>query len=118
MGYQGRGAGLGGARAAPLPWGYVQRGTNPTPWSVRTVQSQPMNLRTPGPTPLPPEVREALSRDMVNHRGAEFAEVIRECTEGLKWAFQTANDILILSTSGTGGLEAAVVNVLSPGERV
>jgi len=70
------------------------------------VPSQPMNLRTPGPTPLPPEVREALSRDMVNHRGAEFAEVIRECTDGLKWAFRTANDVLILSTSGTGGLES------------
>ena len=46
------------------------------------------NLRTPGPTPLPPAVREALSQDMVNHRGPEFAAILRECVDGLKWAFQ------------------------------
>jgi len=76
------------------------------------------NLRTPGPTPLPPEVREALARDMVNHRGPEFAAVLRECVDGLKWAFQTRNDILLLTASGTGGLESVVVNMLSPGQKV
>ena len=76
------------------------------------------NLRTPGPTPLPPEVREALSLDMVNHRGPEFASVLRECEEGLQWAFQTRNDVLILTASGTGGLESVVVNTLSPGQKV
>jgi aspartate aminotransferase-like enzyme len=76
-----------------------------------------LNLRTPGPTPLPPEVREALARDMINHRGAEFATVLRECVDGLKWAFQTQHDMLILSASGTGGLESVVVNTLSPGEK-
>jgi aspartate aminotransferase-like enzyme len=74
------------------------------------------NLRTPGPTPLPPAVREALSRDMINHRGAEFAALLSECTDGLKWAFQTQYDVLILTTSGTGGLESLVVNALSPGQ--
>lgn len=77
-----------------------------------------MNLRTPGPTPLPPEVRAALARDMVDHRGPEFAAVAREVTAKLKTFFRTDNDILILTGSGTGGLEAAVANLFSPGEKV
>ena len=76
------------------------------------------NLRTPGPTPLPAAVREALSRDMINHRGPEFAAILRECTDGLKWAFQTKHDVVILSASGTGGLESLVVNTLSAGQRL
>jgi aspartate aminotransferase-like enzyme len=77
------------------------------------------NLRTPGPTPLPPSVREALARDMVNHRGPEFAALLRECVDGLKWAYQVADhDVVILTTSGTGGLESLVANTLSPGEAV
>jgi aspartate aminotransferase-like enzyme len=77
------------------------------------------NLRTPGPTPLPPAVREALARDMVNHRGPEFAAILRECVEGLKWAYQVTNyDLVILTTSGTGGLESLVANTLSPGQRL
>ena len=77
------------------------------------------NLRTPGPTPLPPAVREALSRDMVNHRGPEFAAILRECIDGLKWAYQVnEHDVVILTTSGTGGLESLVANTLSPGQRL
>jgi aspartate aminotransferase-like enzyme len=77
------------------------------------------NLRTPGPTPLPPAVREALARDMINHRGPEFAAVLRECVEGLKWAYQISeHDVLILTASGTGGLESLAVNTLSPGEKL
>jgi aspartate aminotransferase-like enzyme len=78
----------------------------------------PQNLRTPGPTPLPPQVREAQARDMINHRGPEFATILRECVDGLKWAFQTQNDIVVLTTSGTGGLESLVANTLSPGQRL
>jgi aspartate aminotransferase-like enzyme len=75
------------------------------------------NLRTPGPTPLPPAVREALARDMINHRGPEFAAILRECVEGVKWAYQVSDhDVVILTTSGTGGLEALVSNTLSPGQ--
>ena len=77
----------------------------------------PRSLRTPGPTPLPPRVRAALAREMINHRGPEFAELLRACTQGLQTLFQTRNDILILTTSGTGALESAVTNLLSPGER-
>src|SRR6266851_4645841 len=76
------------------------------------------NLRTPGPTPLPPAVREALARDMIAHRGPEFATILRECIDGLKWAFQTQHDVVTLTSSGTGGLESLVANTLSPGQRL
>ena len=76
------------------------------------------NLRTPGPTPLPPAVREALAREMIAHRGSEFATILRECEAGLQWAFQTQHDVVILTASGTGGLESIVANTLSPGERL
>jgi aspartate aminotransferase-like enzyme len=79
----------------------------------------PQNLRTPGPTPLPPAVRAALANDMVNHRGPEFEAVLRECTDGLKWAYQVSgHDMLILTASGTGGLESLVANTLSPGDKL
>jgi aspartate aminotransferase-like enzyme len=76
------------------------------------------HLRIPGPTPLPDAVREAGSRQMVNHRGPEFKALIERVVGGLKRAFYTENDVLILGSSGTGGLESAVVNHLSPGDPV
>src|SRR5438132_4954987 len=76
------------------------------------------NLRPPGPTPLPAAVREALARDMIAHRGPEFAAILRDCIDGLKWAFQTRHDMVVLTTSGTGGLESLVANTLSPGQRL
>lgn len=76
------------------------------------------NLRIPGPTPCPPEVLQAMSWQMINHRGPQFAGYLKEVTEGLKTIFQTKNDVFILSCSGTGGLESAVVNTLSPGDKV
>lgn len=77
-----------------------------------------MNLRIPGPTPVPQEVLSALSGPMINHRGPEFAVIQNKVTEGLKKVFGTKNDMIILTSSGTGGLEAAMANTLSPGERV
>ena len=77
-----------------------------------------MNLRTPGPTPLPAEVREALGRDMVDHRGPEFTAVLGEVTASLRELHRTSNDLLVFTGSGTGGLEAAVVNLFSAGETV
>ena len=76
------------------------------------------NLRLPGPTPVPPDVYEAMSKQMIDHRGVEFAEMLRRTTANLKRAFQTENDLYVLTSSGTGAMEAAVVNTLSPGERV
>ena len=75
-------------------------------------------LRVPGPTPLPDPVREAGARQMINHRGPEFATLLARCTEGLQQAMATTNDVLLLTASGTGGLEAAIVNHLSPGDPV
>ena len=80
-------------------------------------RSEP-NLRIPGPTSLPPSVREAGARQMINHRGPEFRALINRVTEGLQRAFKTSNDLFILTASGTGGLEAAIVNHLSPGDPV
>jgi len=75
-------------------------------------------LLTPGPTPLPPEVCEALSKPIIHHRTPQFQVVLKEVTEGLKHVFQTKNDVFILASSGTGAMEAAVVNLLSPGDTV
>jgi aspartate aminotransferase-like enzyme len=76
------------------------------------------NLRIPGPTPVPPDILEAVGRPMINHRGREFAALVSRVAEKLKDFYQTSQDVMILSCSGTGGLEAAVVNVLSPGDKV
>ncbi len=59
-----------------------------------------------------------MNRDMINHRGPEFQAMIHRCTERLKEVFKTDGDVLILTGSGTGAMEAAVVNVLSPGDQV
>ncbi len=77
-----------------------------------------MRIMLPGPTPCPDEVLRALSRPMINHRGPEFVKIVNACTEGVKWLYQTKNDLLTLTTSGTGAMESAVVNVLSPGDKV
>ncbi len=77
-----------------------------------------MQLRIPGPTPCPPEALQAMTKQMINHRGEEFGEIILSITEKLKQVFQTKGDILLLTASGTGGLEAAIVNTLSPGDKV
>ena len=77
-----------------------------------------MNLRTPGPTPCPPAVLEAMARQMDDHRGPASAALIKKLVAGLQRAFQTENDVLIFTASGTGGLEAAVVNTISPDDRV
>src|SRR4030042_252547 len=75
-------------------------------------------LRVPGPTPCPPEVLKAMAWQMINHRGPEFHQIISDVTGKLKQVFQTRNDVLILTGSGTGGMEAAVVNMMSPGDKV
>jgi aspartate aminotransferase-like enzyme len=76
------------------------------------------NLRTPGPTPIPQAVRDAQAQPMIDHRGSEFAELLRETSTGLAELIGTAGDVVLLTGSGSGALEAAVVNTLSPGDRV
>ena len=75
-------------------------------------------LRIPGPTPCPPEVLQAMAKQMINHRGEEFVQMLNRVTDQLKQLFQTRNDLFLLTGSGTGGLEAAIVNTLSPGDKV
>ena len=76
------------------------------------------NLRIPGPTPIPLEVRTAQSAPMIDHRGTEFGEMLRETTTGLATLIGTNAEVFVLTGSGTGALEATVVNTLSPGDRV
>jgi aspartate aminotransferase-like enzyme len=73
-------------------------------------------LLTPGPTPLPPEVLEAMARPIIHHRTPQFQAVLKEANEGLRYVFQTKGDVFILASSGTGAMEAAVVNLLSAGD--
>jgi serine---pyruvate transaminase len=74
-------------------------------------------LFTPGPTPAPPEVLAAMSAPVIHHRGADFRRIYEECLLRLKEVFRTENEVLMFAASGTGGLESAVANLVSPGDR-
>lgn len=73
-------------------------------------------LLTPGPTPVPPQVALRMAHPLVHHRTPEFEQLFAEVQEGLRWLLQTANDVLILASSGTGAMEAAVANTCAPGD--
>ena len=75
-------------------------------------------LMIPGPTPVPEKVLLAMAKHPIGHRSGEFSKVIAELTENLKWLHQTKNDVLMLSASGTGAMEAGIINFLSPGDRI
>lgn len=75
-------------------------------------------LLIPGPTPIPLRVARAMDRQMINHRGTEFKAIIEEVITGVKNIYQTKANLLIYPASGTGGLEAAVANFISPGDKV
>jgi aspartate aminotransferase-like enzyme len=75
-------------------------------------------LRLPGPTDVPRQVREALARPVVNHRGNEYHAMHQEAVRLVKPLFGTAGDVLLFPGSGTAGMEAALVNAVAPGERV
>jgi aspartate aminotransferase-like enzyme len=73
-------------------------------------------LFTPGPTPLHPAVQEAMARPILHHRTDEFRSAFSACVAGLKRFLKTSDDVVLLACSGTGGMEAALLNVLSPGD--
>lgn len=75
-------------------------------------------LLTPGPTPLPPYVCEALAQPIIHHRTPQFQRILKEVFEGLKYIFQTTNDVFLLASSGTGAMEAAVVNTMNANDKV
>ena len=75
------------------------------------------HLLAPGPTPVPPEVLEAMARPLMHHRTKDFEAIFQEIREGLSWLYQAEGDVITLAASGSGGMEATVANLLSPGEK-
>lgn len=75
-------------------------------------------LQIPGPTNVPDRILRAIASATIDHRGGQFAELAKECLEGLKPVFQTSNPVIVYPSSATGAWEAALVNTLNPGDRV
>ncbi|MFC1512515.1 pyridoxal-phosphate-dependent aminotransferase family protein [bacterium] len=74
-------------------------------------------LLTPGPTPVPPEVLSAEAQPILHHRTSEFSSLFKEVKQGLQYIYQTSNDVLLMASSGTGAMEGAVINLLSPNDK-
>jgi aspartate aminotransferase-like enzyme len=79
---------------------------------------RPEIILAPGPTPIPPEVLIAQAGPLVYHRGPGFGAILREVTEQLRTLYRTTGDVVIMTSSGTGGLESAIANCFSPGDEV
>ncbi len=75
-------------------------------------------LQIPGPTPIPDRVLRAIDMPIIDHRGPEFQKIAQRVLEKVKGIFKTRSNVIIFPASGTGGWEAALVNTLSPGDRV
>ncbi|MBF0519610.1 MAG: alanine--glyoxylate aminotransferase family protein [Nitrospirae bacterium] len=75
-------------------------------------------LLAPGPTPVPPEALLAMAMPMIHHRAPDFIPILDSARKGLKWLYQTNNDVLILSCSGTGGMVASVTNFFNKDDKV
>jgi len=75
-------------------------------------------LMTPGPTPVPPEVLLEMAKPILHHRTPQYQAIFKEVNEMLKYVFQTNNDVVSFASSGTGAMEASVVNLLSKGDKV
>jgi aspartate aminotransferase-like enzyme len=74
-------------------------------------------LLAPGPTPVPPEALSAMSLPIIHHRSKDFIPVLEQARDGLKWLFQTENEVIILTSTGTGGMVGSVNNFFSPKEK-
>jgi aspartate aminotransferase-like enzyme len=74
-------------------------------------------LLTPGPTPVPPGVLLEMAKPIIHHRTPQFQQILKEAQEALKYIFQTKGTVLIFTSSGTGAMEGAVCNLLSPGDK-
>ncbi len=73
-------------------------------------------LLAPGPTPVPPEALLAMAMPIIHHRAPDFLPVLESAKKGLQWLYQTKNDVLILCSTGTGGMVGSVNNFLNPGD--
>ncbi len=74
------------------------------------------HLLAPGPTPVPAQVLEAMARPLMHHRTPDFEALFEEVREGLSWLYQAPGDVITLAASGSGGMEATVANLMSPGD--
>jgi len=75
-------------------------------------------LLTPGPTPVHPKALEAMARPIIHHRTKDYERILESVREGLRYLFQVEDEVLIFASSGTGGMEGAVANCLSQGDKV
>ena len=75
-------------------------------------------LMTPGPTPVPEDIRNEMAKPIIHHRTKEYQAIFKYVTEGLKKIFKTSGDVFTFTSSGTGAMEASIVNVLSPGDKI
>jgi aspartate aminotransferase-like enzyme len=75
-------------------------------------------LMIPGPTPIPERILLSMAKHPIGHRSGDFSKIIAEINQNLKWLHQTKNEVLSLNVSGTGAMEAGIINFLSPGDRV
>src|SRR5215467_4962557 len=75
-------------------------------------------LQIPGPSPVPDRILRAMDTPVIDHRGPEFAKLARRCLDGIKTIFKTTNPVIIYTATGTGAWEGALVNTLSPGDKV
>ncbi|MDD5422447.1 MAG: alanine--glyoxylate aminotransferase family protein [Candidatus Omnitrophica bacterium] len=75
-------------------------------------------LMTPGPTPVPEDIRNEMAKPIIHHRTKEYQGIFKDATEGLKKLFRTSGDLFTFTSSGTGAMEASIVNVLSAGDKI
>ena len=81
------------------------------------MSEKPYILLTPGPTPLPPSVYRKLAEPILHHRTHEFGEKFVETIELLKYVYRTKNEVLMVTSSGSGAMESSIANLLSPGDK-
>lgn len=86
--------------------------------SERLMFREKRELRIPGPTPVPPQALRALSKPLMGHRTSDFSAILERTTKRLQSIIGTESDLFTFASSGTGAMEAAVVNTVSPGDRV
>ncbi len=75
-------------------------------------------LMIPGPTPVPESALQAMAKHPLGHRSKEFSAILKQVFQDLKWLFQTQEDVFIYTSSGTGAMEAAIYNLVNPGDKV
>jgi serine---pyruvate transaminase len=105
-------------RAWPSPGAWTWPAEAAVDAGTLRLVSRKRYLFAPGPTPVPPEVLAAGAEPMLHHRGPDFREVMLRCLARLGEVCRTENDVLLFTASGSGAFESAVVNLLSPGDRV